>query len=188
MNLKRRLVIAEDCCEHCKRELEDVLHSLWGCPLLSPVWTYYTCWNFRDTKVFMNFIEDSKDLALFATIAWFVWYQRNAMRTSSVQYSIQQVLHEAQATRIAYVRSIPPKPPDQSNEATQHLNWKPPPWPKVKVNFDGSLFRKDNTAGSRVIIRDNSGQVVASMVGKRALPTLLLLWKYRQLFMHSGWH
>ena len=79
------------------------------------------------------------------------------MQNSSVQYLTQYVLHEVQASRTSFVCSIPPKPPNRPNKATQHLNWKPPLWPKVKVNFDGSLFREENIAGTGFIIRDYSG-------------------------------
>ena len=78
MNLKHQLVI-EDCCDHCKHDSEDILHAIWGCPLLSPIWNHQSYWNFRDTKVFMSFkelveffIDEDKDLALFATIVWYI--------------------------------------------------------------------------------------------------------------------
>jgi len=67
-------------------------------------------------------IDEDKYLALFATTVWYIWNRRNAMQTSSVQYLTQQVLHEVQAFKTTYVRSIPPKPPDRPNEAIQQLN------------------------------------------------------------------
>ena len=41
--------------------------------------------------------------------------------------------------------------------------WKPPPWPKLKVNFDGAMFRENQRAGVGVIVRDAVGRVCASM-------------------------
>lgn len=74
----------------------------------------------------------------------------------------------------------PPKPPDQSNRARQRLTWKPTPRPKLKANFNGSVFREENYAGVGTIIQDDSGQVVAWQRNSLCL-TQLLQWKLLQL-------
>ena len=64
-------------------------------------------------------VEASKDLALFATIAWIVWHRRNALQISSALFPIQQVHQVAMSYRTGYVHSLPPKPLDQSTTTSQ---------------------------------------------------------------------
>lgn len=41
--------------------------------------------------------------------------------------------------------------------------WKPPSWPVIKVNFIGSVFKDEDSAGVGVVIRDDKGNVIASI-------------------------
>ena len=59
---------------------------------------------------------------------------------------------------------------DQSNRPPHPAIWKPPPWPILKVNFDGAIFQEQNFVGVGVVIRDDKCQVVASMDEKITLP------------------
>ena len=52
----------------------------------------------------------------------------------------------------------------------ERVIWKPPPRPRHKVNFDGAVFREDNSAGVGVVIRDEQGFLVAAMTDKIPLP------------------
>lgn len=48
--------------------------------------------------------------------------------------------------------------------------WKSPPWSKLKVNFDGSVFRENQCVGVGVIVRNVEGTVIASMAESFHLP------------------
>ena len=52
----------------------------------------------------------------------------------------------------------------------QLVNWSPPEPNFLKVNFDGAVFREENSAGVGVIICDADGQIIASMAEKVPLP------------------
>ena len=52
----------------------------------------------------------------------------------------------------------------------ERVIWKPPPWPRHKVNFDGAVFREDNSAGVGVVIQNEQGLLVAAMTDKVPLP------------------
>ncbi|XP_075670063.1 uncharacterized protein LOC142639808 [Castanea sativa] len=80
----------------------------------------------------------------------------------------------ARSYRIDNARSLPPKPPHLSITASQRPIWKPPPWPNLKVNSDGSCFRGENLAGAGAIIRDANGQVLTSMADKFLLPHFIV--------------
>lgn len=71
---------------------------------------------------------------------------------------------------MAHFRATPPKPPDRTTSDRRNIRWKLPPWPNLKVNFDGSIFRDGKQAGVGVIIRDWNGKVVASIAEVFPLP------------------
>ncbi|KAK7841198.1 hypothetical protein CFP56_015657 [Quercus suber] len=56
-NLKRHKVMLEDCCEQCNAEVEDLVHALWSCSLLSSVWEQQSEWQFRMEVSFDMFRE-----------------------------------------------------------------------------------------------------------------------------------
>ena len=81
VNLKRRMVIYDDLCDHCKSLPEDTVHALWSCSFLTPVWSHDPCWNFRASQPFTTFrdmveysIEAGVDLNYFANIVWTIWH------------------------------------------------------------------------------------------------------------------
>ena len=74
------------------------------------------------------------------------------MRTSGKHIPVQQVHSEVQKARSSYVRTIPPRPPKQMPHSDPWPIWKPPPWSKLKVNFDGAVFRKNQSARVGVIV------------------------------------
>ena len=67
------------------------------------------------------------------------------------------------ATNAAFLRAIPPKPLDLANRNPPKVYWKPLTQPLFKVNFDGVVFNDVKKAGTRVVIQDNMGLVLASM-------------------------
>ena len=79
-------------------EPEDTVHALWSCPLLDTVWEQQAEWDFCGSGAFGTFkelvehvVEEGKDLAFLTTIVWTVWHRRNAMRTSSNPFPVQQI-------------------------------------------------------------------------------------------------
>nr|POE68352.1 putative ribonuclease h protein [Quercus suber] len=150
VNLRRRRILADDLCDHCKGALKDTVHALWSCPLLAPVWAHDPCWNFRTSQTFASFrdlvkylIEKGVDLNFFSNVVWKIWHRRNALRTCNKPFPIHRVLRDAQSIQASFVRSIPPKPPDEVNHVPRHTSWSPPVNHMFKVNFDGATFRED---------------------------------------------
>nr|POE96616.1 protein tify 10a [Quercus suber] len=88
-------------------------------------------------------IETGKDLNSFAIIVWAIWYRRNTMRASGKHVPVQQVHYEVQKARSMFIPASQPRPPEQMPHSVSRPVWKPPPWPKLKVNFDGAVFREN---------------------------------------------
>ena len=49
--------------------------------------------------------------------------------------------------------------------------WEPLPSLRLKINFDGTVFRETKEAGLGVVVRDFHGKVLASLVEKIKLPS-----------------
>lgn len=54
------------------------------------------------------------------------------------------------------------QPPPQPPLITRRVRWQPPPPGFVKLNFDGSVFAKDNKVGAGTIIQNSNELVPAS--------------------------
>nr|POF07297.1 hypothetical protein CFP56_45438 [Quercus suber] len=163
-NLVQRKVLVDDTCDHCHHEPEDVLHALWLCPLLDPIWSSNPCWDFRASIQFSSYVElaqylikECLNIGLFAQTSWTIWFRRNQLRTSTKPFPVEQVVPDALAALSAFILAAPPKIPAHVIWPPHHIKWKPPDPHCLKVNFDGAVFRDENTAGVGVIIRNEKG-------------------------------
>lgn len=68
------------------------------------------------------------------------------------------------------MRSLLSKPPDQPTLTSLRPISKTPPWPDIKVNFDGACFQDEKLAGAAAVIRDRHGQVLATMADRFPFP------------------
>ena len=110
-NLRRRMFLTDDGCDHCHSEPEDVLHALWTCPSISRVWTQTSLWENSDPSprfscfkdLVETIVETGKDLNLFAITTWAIWNRRNTMRTSGTHVPVQQVHYEVQKARSTFI-------------------------------------------------------------------------------------
>lgn len=96
-------------------------------------------------------------------------------------FLFEQVIPDVIVANENFLRLFPPKASDAVNRFPQRVKWKPPPNNCFKVNFDGAVFKDDNEAGIGVLIKDEEGQVIASMAEKVSLPNIkcLLLKPWR---------
>jgi ribonuclease HI len=53
--------------------------------------------------------------------------------------------------------------PTRTTEPQIRTKWKPPQLGRYKVNYDGAMFEESSEAGIGVIIRNDKGEVMASM-------------------------
>lgn len=50
------------------------------------------------------------------------------------------------------------------------VHWSPPPQDLYKANFDGAIFQDIYSAGTGVVIRDCTGEIIGSLMEQLVLP------------------
>lgn len=98
-NLMQRKVIPKNLREQCKCHQEDVLHALYGCPKLEPMWNKKQQWNhntLRQAKCFTDLLgiilAKKNDPKLFCWVVWDIWNRRNNIKLGKPTYTLSQVL------------------------------------------------------------------------------------------------
>ena len=86
VHLQRRTIVSNTRCSFCLVENEDLLHALWTCPLLTPLWHHHKltrkvsrcCYqSLLDVIGHLFEIESAASMAEFAYMLWLVWQRRN---------------------------------------------------------------------------------------------------------------
>nr|POE88450.1 putative ribonuclease h protein [Quercus suber] len=141
-NLIRRKVITEGCCDVCKLHQEDVVHALFLCPALQPVWRSRAHWNHSTlqacssfTDIFELIFVGNREPDLFAAVLWTLWNRRNNLRLGKPALSLGQVVEFAQdrlleraSCSVGFHQTRP----------HQVAAWQAPVQDTYKVNFDGT--------------------------------------------------
>ena len=88
-NLWRRNVVRSILCSSCKSDSEDIVHVLWSCVSLIPIWESnevttkllkYKFFLFADLWEMLLKMKEMLDVNLMAMIFWFIWSRRNSVR------------------------------------------------------------------------------------------------------------
>ena len=107
-NLKKRKILNDDKCEQCGQVEESVLHAIWECSKLSPIWDVipdFACHqsrSFADTKDLLLYVSNAgSKVDLLVVIMWNIWYRRNQLRLNK-DNPISQVLQTSQRCLLDY--------------------------------------------------------------------------------------
>ena len=75
--VKKRQILQDDSCDHCHQMPETVLHAIWECPTLTPIWDsiqelfFRKNHSFHDTMELLLFAnEEKKHLELMVVTIW----------------------------------------------------------------------------------------------------------------------
>ena len=97
-NLLCQTIIAEQLCDRCKEDNEDVVYAVWSCKELDGIWGMNDIWSFRNQQRFTSFSElmawvfqHQRNSDLFAFIVWSIWHQRNQVRTQQDYCPLNQL-------------------------------------------------------------------------------------------------
>ena len=169
-NLRRRKIIEEDTCDHCKSSAESEFHALWECSTLVLAWNSVPeLWLHHDqnAQTMLELIklihDEGKDVNLLAMILWTVWNRRNKLRTTNEDYPVSQVSINAKQALTEYHQANQVVTLQSLVRTRARVNWSPPPAENFKVNFDGATFKEISMAGLGVMIRNSLGQLIASL-------------------------
>jgi hypothetical protein len=155
-----------------------MLHAVWSCPVLTPVWDKEPWIHSLRATPIMDFADlFSKVLDLgtyqnteaFSIISWSLWQRRNKQRLHQEVEAIDQVSTRARAYLDEFVSSIEPLHPAEPT-STLAIKWHPPSRHNFKINYDGAVFKETNEAGIGVVVRNKAGHVMASLVQKVRYP------------------
>ena len=145
MNLMRRKIIADGCCEICQGQQKDVLHALYQCLKLEELWSLTPVWNHSSLKQKTSFLDligsvfaENRDPACFSMVVWALWNRRNNLRLGKASGTLGQLFSLAKdkakefslhnTTMTSTMQRIPDR-------------WTPSGDEYYKVNFDGPCFR-----------------------------------------------
>ena len=93
----KRKILQEAVCQRCSDGMEDVLHSLWSCDKLKAVWEKDFGWAVRSgnslnsSKLLKLIQSKPHSVALFAAIAWSVWYHKNKTRLNETTLPLEKI-------------------------------------------------------------------------------------------------
>lgn len=154
-NLVRLEIIANDHCELCQIQHEDVLHALCLCPKLEELWSMVPIWNYNSLRWASSFIDligcifiDKRDPTLFAVVVWALWKRRNNPPLGKSCGTLGQLLTQAknilQDFTLHNTSTVLPmgRPPTQ---------WNPLGSSQYKISFDDTLFQAESCAGIGVV-------------------------------------
>ena len=169
VNLTKKRIIKDNRCEACITEIETGVHALWNCGVAH----LQKCCGGHDDM--LQLMEDlitrlsTDELELFLVQAWIIWHQRNTLiRGKQVQAS--GVLNKRAEDYMEEYRRAQTRL--SINSTIQHpCNWRPPPSSRFKLNFDAAIFKEDDAIGMGAIIRNEKGEVMASLSAKGLLVT-----------------
>ncbi|XP_030926288.1 uncharacterized protein LOC115953015 [Quercus lobata] len=112
--------------------------------------------------------QEGRNVELFTVMAWFIWCRRNKCHFNEPSIPVDKLLEAAlkslsefQSKQLAGTTHQKPAMP----------KWQPPPKDTYKINYDGAIFLKSEEAGIGVVIKNERGEVMASLAEKVNKPS-----------------
>ena len=174
-NLCRRRITTEGQCETCKTGEETCSHAIFFCSDVQVMWNSDPQWQWLSEMtsnsvkdVFKRAFEERMDVELLAFTSWAVWNRRNQVRLKLQACPLDQihVLSKDRKNEFQLIHHQMGTP-----QHRKHVRWKPPDQGCYKINYDGAVFTQQRKAGLGAVIRNEKGEVLASMTQLAPLPT-----------------
>jgi ribonuclease HI len=169
-NLCKRGITVTRRCSFCQVDDETIVHALWLCPLIGPVWAIHRL----ARKVFGRHPSTMKDVisslfeiglasatAQVLIMIWLIWTRRNK---ALYQHTLDPLDHIHSLALHLYEDYCAAHAQDTVLSSVQARNrWCPPSHLPFKANFDAALFSDSGMVGIGVVIRDGSGLIIAAL-------------------------
>ena len=167
-----RKIIEEDGCMLCSGVPETGVHAIWECAIAKDVWAGCLIKLEKSGQGQLDMLElfhemmtglSSVEFELFLVQSWMIWNQRNVLAHGGkvkdprwLNKRAREFLDEFHQTREQL------QTPMSHSDATTRA-WQSPLIPTLKLNFDVAIFSDLNCSGAGAIIRNEKGDVMASM-------------------------
>jgi ribonuclease HI len=178
LNLWKRKVVQDPICELCSAQTEDLVHAFWDCPSIHSAWAkedwLSSICEDRATDFFDLWTRvaglSSPNMEVFSTMCWVIWQRRNKLRLNKPAEKAENVgifargyLEEFSQSQ-NHFSTVPRQPPHPV------VRWQRPSQCCFKVNYDGAIFKNSDEAGLGIVIRDMTGQAIATLSQKIKYP------------------
>lgn len=112
--------------------------------------------------------QREENLELFTVLVWYIWGRRNKCHVNE-QCLLPEKLLEAAEAALTEFQCKPENRPEKKK--LQPQRWSSPAPGIYKVNYDGAYFAEEEEAGIGVVVRNELGQVMASLAEKLVMPS-----------------
>ena len=177
-NLWRRKITDDPLCLVCRVEVETVEHALGSCTAARDVWLecdgriQKSC---SEEDVFCNILMKlfdrlpKEECDMVACLARQVWLQRNKMVFEGEFTQPSKVFQIASDQLEFYIQvSQDVNRKDGVNHPVANERWKTPPRGTMKINWDAAIDRCKKLMGIGIVVRDFTGDVVATQSTMKA--------------------
>ena len=174
-NLAHRKIIEDGVCDLYKQGSESILHVLWECGSARDVWAGNKGRLQKCVGGQADFIQlfdelmdrlTSEELEIILVQCWIIWNQRNSVLHGGILQDPSQLVQRV-ANLLEYKDAQ-----GQLAISTHHDSvqlWEPPVGLIYKVNVDVAVFAEINTSGIGVVVRNERGEVMVSLVAEGPL-------------------
>ena len=151
-----------------------MVHAIWECDQVQTCWGH-AFMKLRQASLQLNSFTDlvsavrnfEEGLELFTVIAWLVWSRRNKCHFKENSIPPEKIRDAADSVLKEFRGSQKTRP---ERVQRQPQRWVPPEPGNYKVNYDGAYFAEEEAAGIGVVVRNELGQVMASLAEKLTMP------------------
>lgn len=171
-NIARRGIKIDPLCQVCHRLNEDGAHIFLRCKGIRQAWAGMGMEDVRASLLLCNGPKEMlyKMLQLElprklkgVALLWTWWKHRNKINAGEGKLDVDEVIFNTTRCAAEYEQFCVP-PPVQKGNIQQ--SWRPPGDDRLKINMDGSFFQSSLSGGWGFVMRNSTGQVVASAAGR----------------------
>ena len=168
-----RHILEDGSCPHCNGGKETIVHAIFQCSLISPIWDKSPFLQYILDGPHTSFMEmytwlhsklDGSGFLAAMALAWGAWSYRNSVVHEEPWSNIDvgaagflRLVMEYKGYATSVLQSTSTSP------VISRASWIPPRAGRVKLNTDAALLG-DGTVGVGAVVRDSQGRIVVMAV------------------------